>query len=405
MSVSMSNFLYMIFGNYMLYGLSGSLCSSIWPKLANDIGAAVALLGVVSTLCSAASGITCAFVYKIRRKFGTNRTISIGLIFMTISLILFSIASNIIFIALAFIILGVGNAIVDVGSNSYVIKAYDAKKVSMLHACWGIGSAVGPMVMAFSMIYLNNYRLGFTIGAVVNILVLTILYFMKRKWEAQKQNLSKDLVELHSVSEIEKANNKKFTDIIKIDLALLVMCCFFFGNALNGFFNMWMTTIFVTQRNISAVEGANIATIFFASLTIMRIILGFVAGNVKTKNIVLFGITTSIIGIAMMFIRSANIIFLYFNVLLLGIGIAPIIPFLNHYIKVLFGGDNVSEILSFCTLFSLIGAAASSFFATIFVRVFGIDFIQLYIIVIAIALLAIYLYIMIRSNRIAKKEV
>ena len=400
--MSMYNFLFVIFGSYILYGLSGNLLNSVWPKVADDIGAAVALLGIVSTLCNVTSGITSAFVYKIRRKYGTNVTISVGLVFMALSLILYAVAHNIYIVGIGFIMLGIGNAVVDVGANSYVIKAYDAKKVSLLHACWGIGSSVGPMIMSLSIIVLNNYRAGFVIGAIIIISVFIMMRFMKRKWEANKVNVAKEIVELHSVSEEEKTSNKKFADIIKIDLALIVMICFFFGNAFNGLINTWIATIYVSQRHISVIEGANLATVFFASLTITRVILGFIASKFKTKNVILFGIILSIIGVGIMFIKSTNMYFLYLNVAILGIGIAPIIPFFNHYLKTLFGENNVGEILGYCSIFSLTGIGISSFFATLVVRFFGIDVIQIYIMGVVVILLLIFSYIVYRANQKAK---
>lgn len=395
----MSNFLYMIFGGYVLYGLSGSLMNSVWPEAAKDIGVQVALIGVVTTLCNIASGVAGAFTYKIRRQLGTNRTISIGLLFMAISLIMFYFAQNMIVIGTAFIILGIGNAIVDVGSNSYIVKAYDARSVSMLHACWGIGSAVGPVIMAFVIAKFTNYRIGFIVGAVLNIIIITILRFMKRKWEANKKDLSEELLDLHTVSEAEKTSKSKFTDVVKIHLALPMMICFFFANGLNGLFNSWMSTIFVTQRNISVIEGANIATIFFLSLTITRIVLGFIASKFKTKNIVIAGVIISILGTLFMFVQSKNLLFIYANAIVLGIGISPIMPFLNHYIKELFGKDSVGEILSFCAVFNLTGAGISSFVGTLFVRAFGMEKIQIYIMVLAVILLLIYSYITINVKK------
>jgi len=401
-NMSMYNFLFVIFVSYVLYGLSGNLLNSVWPKVAGDIGAAVALLGIVSTLCNITSGVTSAFVYKIRRKYGTNVTVSIGLVFMALSLILYGVATNIYVIGAGFIMLGVGNAIVDVGANSYVIKAYDAKKVSLLHACWGIGSSIGPMIMALSITFLNDYRAGFAIGATIIIVVFILMRFMKRKWEANKEKVAKEVVDLHSVSQEEKTSTKTFADIVKIDLALIVMICFFFGNAFNGLMNTWIATIYVEQRHLTVIEGANLATVFFASLTITRIVLGFIGSNIKTKNVILFGIILSIIGIGIMFFKSTNMNFLYLNVAILGIGIAPIIPFFNHYLKDLFGENNVGEILGYCSIFSLTGIGISSFCATLVVRFFGIDVIQIYIMVVVIILLAIFSYIVYRADKRAK---
>lgn len=100
-----------------------------------------------------------------------------------------------------------------------------------------------------------------------------------------------------------------------------------------------------------------------------------------------------------MFFKSTNMYFLYLNVAILGIGIAPIIPFFNHYLKALFGENNVGEILGYCSIFSLTGIGISSFCATLVVRFFGIDVIQVYIIAVAIVLLLIFSYIVYRASK------
>jgi MFS family permease len=163
--------------------------------------------------------------------------------------------------------------------------------------------------------------------------------------------------------------------------------------------NTWIATIYVSQRNISVIEGANLATVFFASLTVTRVILGFIASNFKTKNVIFFGIILSIIGVGIMFIKSTDMHFLYLNVAILGVGIAPIIPFFNHYLKTLFGENNVGEILGYCSIFSLTGIGISSFCATLVVRFFGIDVIQVYIMAVAVILLLIFSYIAYRANK------
>ena len=110
----------------------------------------------------------------------------------------------------------------------------------------------------------------------------------------------------------------------------------------------------------------------------------------------------SAVGVGIMFIKSTNIYFLYFNAAILGIGISPLIPFLNHYLKDLFGENNVGEILGYCSIFSLTGIGISSFCATLVVRFFGIDVIQVYIMAVVIILLLIFTYITYRANKKVK---
>ena len=64
--------------------------------------------------------------------------------------------------------------------------------------------------------------------------------------------------------------------------------------------------------------------------------------------------------------------------------------------------NNVGEILGYCSIFSLTGIGISSFCATLVVRFFGIDVIQVYIMAVVIILLLIFTYITYRANKKVK---
>ena len=58
--------------------------------------------------------------------------------------------------------------------------------------------------------------------------------------------------------------------------------------------------------------------------------------------------------------------------------------------------------MSFSSIFSLTGIGISSFCATLVVRFFGIDVIQIYIMAVVIILFIIFSYIAYRANKKAK---
>ena len=144
-------FLITIMMCYVFYGLSTTLFPSVWVRFAEDIGAEYTLIGVISVISTAMTGIMGAATYKLRNKFGTSITTSIGVVFFAMSLLLYYFTKSLSLVCLALAFTGIGAGIMEITCNSYVIKAYDAGKQTLMHAFWGLGSTIAPMIMSFTI--------------------------------------------------------------------------------------------------------------------------------------------------------------------------------------------------------------------------------------------------------------
>ena len=288
-------FLIAIFLSFVIYGLVDSLFPSVWPQMAVDINLSVELIGVIVMIMSAGSGIASAFAYKVRRKLGTSRSIVSGFILFAIALVLFLTAKNIVMICIALAIMGFGNGIIDTVANSYVIKAYDSAKLSILHASWGLGSSIGPILMGFAITNTESYKNGFLWTIIILIIAIVVFLSLKIYWETKKKTLDKDFVALHSVSEEEKESKSNLLDIFKIENGVMFVTCFIIMGSVNTVLNSWMPTIAVGQRGMSVAEGATTATCFFVGLTATRLLFGLVANKISNQKVIYGGLIISLI--------------------------------------------------------------------------------------------------------------
>ena len=381
-------FLIAIFLSFVIYGLVDSLFPSVWPQMAVDINLSVELIGVIVMIMSAGSGIASAFAYKVRRKLGTSRSIVSGFILFAIALVLFLTAKNIVMICIALAIMGFGNGIIDTVANSYVIKAYDSAKLSILHASWGLGSSIGPILMGFAITNTESYKNGFLWTIIILIIAIVVFLSLKIYWETKKKTLDKDFVALHSVSEEEKESKSNLLDIFKIENGVMFVTCFIIMGSVNTVLNSWMPTIAVGQRGMSVAEGATTATCFFVGLTATRLLFGLVANKISNQKVIYGGLIISLIGYAMLFVRNNNAYYMYATAVMMGIGISPLIPFMHSSVKEIFDEEYMGIVVSCCNSTSLVGGALVSAFATFFAKLVGINYVQiLFIILITLGII------------------
>ena len=370
-------FMFMIYICFGVYGLCSSLVGGIWPEIAEELNIDAAAIGIIFTITSIASGLSSLITFKIRQKMGSNLTSILGLILYAISMILYANASSLITLYIAAMVLGLGNGIIDVNSNSYVVKAYDAKWVSFMHAVWGLTATAAPMLMTFAFLYTPSYRNGFIITLIIITIVTIILLLMKKYWIKKRETIDKETLDMHSVSEEEKSRDIKVTEVLKMKKVLPTLLCFTLSIGSGCAFMAWSATIVVEQKGISVVEGAVTAAIYSFALTIGRICMGIVTEKVATSKIIKILAFLESAFIFMLFLPYKGLWIVYINVALIGFMSGPITPLLDADLKELFDIKILSVIISLAGVFGLCGVAAISILMTIASNVISINYVQI----------------------------
>lgn len=370
-------FLFTIFFCYAILGLCAPVVSSIWPEIAKEILVDASLIGLVVTVNCVASGISSFFAFKVRHKLGTNYTNILGLVFFAISMIMFINIKNYSMVVVAMIILGLGNGLIDVNSNSYVVKAYDAKWVSFMHSCWGLASSIGPIFMSAAILYTPSYKNGFKMILALIILAIVILLLLKMKWTKKKQYLDKEIVDLHSVTEEEKNSEISMVDVIKQKGVKAMLICFTLANGAGCAMMAWLATIVVSQKGVTVVEGATAVTAFSFALMLGRIGIGITVEKVGIQKTIKILSLLIFIFILALFLPYKSASLIYANAALIGFMAGPITPLLNSNLKELFDKKILGELISLGCVCSLLGVSAISILMTIASQIISINYIQI----------------------------
>lgn len=370
-------FMFMIYICFGVYGLCSSLVGGIWPQMAQELNIDATFIGVIFTITSVASGLSSLRTFKIRQKLGSNLTSVLGLVLYAISMILYAKARNMAMLIIAPIILGLANGIIDVNSNSYVVKAYDAKWVSFMHAVWGLTATAAPMLMTFALLYTPSYRNGFYITFVIIVAVVIILSLMKSYWIKKRTTIDKDILDMHSVTDEEKSSNINTIEVLKTKRVLPTLLCFSFSIGSGCAFMAWVATMVVAQKGVTVVEGATAAAVYSFTLMIGRITMGIVAEKIGTEKIIKTLSFLEAVLILALFLPYKNAMLVFLNIALIGFMSGPLTPLLNADLKELFDIKILSVLISLGGVFGLCGIAAISAIMTVAARIISIHYVQI----------------------------
>ncbi|MBC8171611.1 MAG: MFS transporter, partial [Anaerolineae bacterium] len=114
---------------------------------------------------------------------GIGRMLALSVTLRAIGLAGFALAPTWEILLLVSVIIGLGGGLLDSGANIYVAANYGATPMFWLHAAFGIGATVGPLMMTGLIERLDQtWNVGYVVASGLHIGLLVIFIFTLKYW-------------------------------------------------------------------------------------------------------------------------------------------------------------------------------------------------------------------------------
>jgi fucose permease len=214
---------------------------------------------------------------------------------------------------------GLGAGAIDAGLNTYVAANFSEGIMQWLHAFWGIGITIGPIIMTVGLTSLNTWRFGYRAVGVFQIVLAVCFILTLAMW---KQS--------HAPSDGE--TGKKLTDYktpmgetLRQPQVWLSMLLFFLYVGAEAGLGIWTYTLLTESRGVDLTLAGFFAGSYWLTFTIGRIIAGMFASRLGVNKLVLGGLSGALLGAALL-VWNPSQISNVIAVAIIGLSIAPIFP-------------------------------------------------------------------------------
>ena len=340
----------LIYVCFISLGLPDSLLGSAWPVLHSEISVPVSFAGIISATITAGTILSSLFSDKLLRKFGAGLVTAVSVTATALCLFGFSISNQFWMLILWSIPFGLGAGGVDAILNNYVALHYKAQHMSWLHCMWGVGAAVSPYIMSFSLVKLENWSGGYLIVSVIQAVLSAIIFISIPLWKKGKTD------NIDTTKQIE-VKSLSFREIFAIKGAIPCFLMFFCYCALEVTASLWASTYLVENWEFSPETAAGYASMFYIGVTLGRFINGFLAMKLGDKFLIRMGTSIIAVGIALMFLPF-HFIFALIGFVVIGLGCAPIYPCIIHMTPNVFGADKSQAMIGVQMAFAYVGIMA-----------------------------------------------
>lgn len=168
---------------FISLGLPDGVLGIAWPSIRSEFGLPLDALGVL-VLVTTAGHLTSSFLGgHLLRVLPIGRVLALSTAAAAAALLGFSAtASWLLMIGCGFLA-GLGGGAVDAGLNAYGATHFSARTLNWLHACFGLGTTIGPLVVTAVLDAGLSWRWSYLAIGGAQAVLAAIFFLTRRRWQ------------------------------------------------------------------------------------------------------------------------------------------------------------------------------------------------------------------------------
>jgi fucose permease len=268
----------LVFVAFISLGLPDAVQGVAWPSIRADFGRALGELSYI--LIPGATGYFASGAVGgiMMQRLGVGRVLAISTGLVTGGLLTYAITPNLWVMVPAAFVIGLGSGAVDAGLNFYAADKFSVRTMNWLHAFFGVGAMLGPVIMSTTLRADASWRWGYAIIASITFTLAVTFLMNARRFD--------DDIE-HEGSTGQRPPLPAGT-VVRMPLVWLQIAIFFVLTALEVIPSVWTTTILVERFDLPIAQAGIWAGVYWGVQSIGRFIQPDLFRRISPARIIMF---------------------------------------------------------------------------------------------------------------------
>ena len=376
---------------FISLGLPDGLMGVAWPTLRAEFNQPLDSLGYM--LVAAMAGyMTSSFISgKIMARLGVGGLLAASCAVTGLSLLGYTVAPAWpVMVGLA-VFAGLGGGAIDAGINTYVAAHFKESLMQWLHASFGVGITLGPIIMTVGLKNTGMWRTGYWVVGTAQVLLAVCFALTASRW----RNGGTAAVE----------GERKLTDYrtpmrqtLREPRAWLSILLFFLYTGMEVILGNWAYSLLTESRGIAAQAAGFWTGSYWFTFTVGRVLAGLYANRIGGRKLVAGSLLLALAGSLLLWWNPSDTVSLI-GVAVVGFAIAPVFPALVSLTSDRVGAKHAANTIGMQISAAGLGGAVISSLAGVLARRISLEIIPVYLSSVAAVLLAIFLTSVLLARR------
>lgn len=394
---------------FISLGLPDGLLGVAWPGIRADFNQPLDALGWLLVATTAGYMISSFFSGAVSRYFGIGRLLAISCIATGLALIGFTLVPVWVAFVMLGTLVGIGAGAIDAGLNTYVAEHYSERLMQWLHASFGVGITLGPLIMTATLNLTGQWSPGYWLVGSAQVFLGLCFFFSAKLWEAPAPasadpTLTEDAGKValshpatNSASDTPAAS---MLASLKTPAVWLSMGLFFCYTGLELTLGLWGYSLLTESRGVDTAAAGLWIAIYWGMFTLGRMVAGVFANRMGNHRLVTGSLVLALAGAVLLAWNPVAWLGLM-AIGVVGFAFAPVFPGLVSGTRLRVGKAHLANTMGMQIAAAGIGAASLPALAGVLAERVSLEIVPGFLIVF-IALLSL-LYS--TSRRLGRRQV
>lgn len=301
---------------FIALGMPDSLLGIAWPTMRVDFGVPLDMLGTL--LIGSVSGymISSFMSGALVGRYGVGKILAASCFLTGLALAGYTIVPEWWMMVLLGVVAGLGAGAIDAGLNTYAAAHFSEGLVQWLHASYGIGITMGPIIMTMALTTYDSWRVGYRIVAGFQWVMAIAFVLTLSWWGDQKSSDGEKRLTDYKTPMAETLRRPR--------VWLSVLLSFLYVGA-EVSLGTWGFSLLTESRGMETALAGFLIGSYWATFTIGRVLAGLFAKRLGVNVLVQGGIILALLGALLLWwnpFESANAL----AVVMIGLAVARVYP-------------------------------------------------------------------------------
>lgn len=269
---------------FVSLGLPDSLLGVGWPSIRSDFRVSTESVGLLLTsgtvgylISSVVAGFTIA-------RLGVGWLLAGSTALASLALVGYAGSPGLPLMIGCALLVGLGSGAIDAGLNAYAAGAFGPRHMNWLHACFGLGVAIGPLIMTSVLGAGLAWRWGYGIVAAAQAVLALAFVLTARTW-AQRGAVPGEPARADVPA--PPAAPVRIRATLALPAVWFGALTFAVYVAIEVGAGLWAFLLLTEDRGMSATAAGLCVSLYWGSLFVGRVVQGLFANRLDTRSVLL----------------------------------------------------------------------------------------------------------------------
>jgi fucose permease len=321
-SAQMSTMLVVVVTAYLIFiflGIPDGMLGVAWPSMRANFGVDLGQMGVLLMASTVGFLITSFSVGRLIARLGIVGLLMIAVVVRGAALLGMGLSPEWWVLVAAAFCFGIGSGAIDASMNTYFAMNLSPRLMNWLHASFGLGATLGPILMTALLSAGFIWRAGYITVGLLQAALAILIFLRADAWEMRSE----------ASGEVGRPTlaHKSYASTLRRPLVWVNIALFLVYAGTEVTAGNWSYTIFTESRGIPVTVAGFWASLFWGSFTIGRFLFGLIADRVNVTNAIRVMILLALAGALMIWWNPVDWVS-FAGLVIMGFAAAPIFPLL-----------------------------------------------------------------------------